>query len=245
MGKALFPPRAPSTTPSGQPISSWGTHWGVTFPDQSLRRSGLREISWKPPVNATTGARPHQKRRAATSSSRPRSVSISTDDAPLERILDPLCEKLYDFRADEQNLSDLVGDVDVSWLADRATLRARRRWSVYIPNEGTKFRDHLEAALTGSEPGRRVFKWLGDEREATQEGTADRAHIGHISSHVSAFAVHNVPQALNDEATDSALAQALPTVKAKSVSITQRSPRALLSSSILMEPRSTPGGASQ
>ena len=57
----------------------------------------------------------------------PMSASSLSGDAPLKRLLDPLYEKLYDFCVDEKNLSNLVGDVDVSWLAGRATLDKRRR----------------------------------------------------------------------------------------------------------------------
>ena len=54
----------------------------------------------------------------------------------------------------------------------------------------------------GSEPGRRVFEWLDNEQETTKEGTEDRVHIDHAYSHSLAFAVHNIPPGLNDEAID-------------------------------------------
>ena len=110
-----------------------------------------------------------------------------------------------------------MGDVDVSWLAGRAAMAKRRRWNVYMPDDGTKFRDHLEAALMGSKPGRRVFGWLNSERESTEDGTIERTRVDHAYSHVLAFAAHNVPPGLNDEAIDSALTRAFLTAKSRSI----------------------------
>ena len=161
------------------------------------------------------------------SSTAPKAAGVCNDDpsvdpdpdgdAPLKQLLDPLYESLYDFRTDEKNLSDLVGDVDVSWLAGRSAMTKRRRWNIYMPDDGTKFRDCLEAAITGSEPGRRVFDWLDKERESTKDGTVERSRVDHAYSHTLAFAVHNIPPGLNDEAISSVLARAFLTVKSQAI----------------------------
>ena len=68
-----------------------------------------------------------------------------------------------------------------------------------------------------SEPGRYIFQWLDSEQAKTEDDTPGRVYIYHADSHTLAFAVHNLPPGLNDEAVSSVLAEAFLTVEAKSL----------------------------